>query len=793
VIFDSGQFNEQVAELSQTVSLQSNNTLQVQLNGAPGDRLTLEITGFDNIAPQVTITNPAPGAVFSEGHITVTGTVDDPSATVIVNGIVATVAPDGTFTAEGVPLQEGENTLTVVAQDSCGNEGQDQISVHLETTPEGPELILCAEFFVEQIPQPPGETCETQVLGYYTALVVGLVDETVLTVTLNGVELPDGVEVFENGPIFWGMREGTFFWAFVNLPQVDGIHPFTAIVTDDQGRQSSATVSVLRDTVPPNLVITSPPDGTYLNTLTVTIRGTVDDPEATVRVGSFGSLIPVVNGAFEVTAALPFEGSRFITITARDPSGNIGSATLRVIRDTIAPAVTISTPAEGSAVNTPVLPVSGTITDSSPVSATVSVNGGAPETLTVTGSSYSGSVTLSEGSNTLSVVATDAAGNVGSATRSVLLDTVPPTVGFITPAPDTQVSGILSVNLEAADDSSGITQVSLLVDGQLQGTRTVPPYSFDLNTLLIPTGIRTLTARATDRAGNLTEQSISVQVQLQIQLQITSPIDGSTLSQSPILVRGTVADNLPEVGITVNGFVTQVNGGLFAVEGILLEPGSNTLNATATDGAGFTVSASAAVTFTPGTPSSPPVELSTTASSSLAPATVTFEAETALINPIVSYQVDFEGNGSIDFTTSTFTNVTHTYTTPGLYFPTLRVTDSQGNVFTATTVVNILDRNGLDALIQEKLNAMRAALINGDIDTALTYFVKPVQERYRAAFIRLASSLPSILSSIELFHLLDATEQLADAEAVRTRNGVTYSYPIALVKDQNGIWMIQSF
>lgn len=60
---------------------------------------------------------------------TVTGTVDDPAATVTVNGIPALVFPaivsgvvsGGAFTATGVPLEFGPNTITAVATDAAGN------------------------------------------------------------------------------------------------------------------------------------------------------------------------------------------------------------------------------------------------------------------------------------------------------------------------------------------------------------------------------------------------------------------------------------------------------------------------------------------------------------------------------------------------------------------------------------------------------------------------------------------------------------------------------------------------
>jgi hypothetical protein len=104
----------------------------------------------------------------------------------------------------------------------------------------------------------------------------------------------------------------------------------------------------------------------------------------------------------------------------------------------------------------------------------------------------------------------------------------------------------------------------------------------------------------------------------------------------------------------------------------------------------------------------------------------------------------------------------------------------------------VLSRDELDALLKSKWEGMKAALVSGNIKEALTYFTGPVPERYRQTFTRLQANLHGLISSIESFHLLDVTDELADAEVFRTRNGVTYSFPVTFVKDRNGLWKIQA-
>ena len=64
--------------------------------------------------------------------ITVTGTVNEPVSNVTVNGITASVTGGTSFTATGVPLSLGPNTITVTATDVAGNSASTSITVRLD-------------------------------------------------------------------------------------------------------------------------------------------------------------------------------------------------------------------------------------------------------------------------------------------------------------------------------------------------------------------------------------------------------------------------------------------------------------------------------------------------------------------------------------------------------------------------------------------------------------------------------------------------------------------------------------
>jgi len=231
--------------------------------------------------------------------------------------------------------------------------------------------------------------------------------------------------------------------------------------------------------------------------------------------------------------------------------------------------------------------VTGTVTDNNISTVTLAVNDGSPQPLTVFGTNFSGSVTLSSAQNTLTFEAIDGAGNTNTLTRTVLLDQEPPIVAITSPFPDSEISGIATATVDASDLQSGIGSVTLLVDGQVQETLNQSPFDFQIDTIMLVPGFHTLTARATDKASNQAEASISVSVPMQVGIEIISPLDGATINDSTALIEGTILLNSDvETGVVINGVNAQVlvpfgvQGSSFAAI-IPLQAGPNTITANA--------------------------------------------------------------------------------------------------------------------------------------------------------------------------------------------------------------------
>ncbi|MFL6311458.1 MAG: beta strand repeat-containing protein [Terriglobales bacterium] len=170
--------------------------------------------------PKLSITTPAPLALFAATGITVTGTVDDPNAVVTVNGVSA-ASSGGTFTASGVVLREGANSITATGTNAGGAASTASVNVILDTT--SPTV---------RIDSPSDQAVLTSPQIYVTGLVNDVVSGTVnagqVKVTINGVQATVGNRSF--------MAEDVLL--------VPGKNVITAVATDRAGNVNQSQITV---------------------------------------------------------------------------------------------------------------------------------------------------------------------------------------------------------------------------------------------------------------------------------------------------------------------------------------------------------------------------------------------------------------------------------------------------------------------------------------------------------------------------------------------------------------------
>ena len=272
-----------------------------------------------------------------------------------------------------------------------------------------------------------------------------------------------------------------------------------------------------------------------------------------------------------------------------------------------------------------------------------------------------------------------------------------------------------------------------------------------------------------------------------LEIKITYPSDGETINKARMMVKGTFKSDTKDVGITANGIIAETEGNEWVANDVPLIIGPNTITATIKDNSGNTASTSVTINTTD---TSQPVELSANITSGITPLQIFFLAST--FTP-VSYQMDFEGDGVIDYTGTTFEDITYTYTSEGIFYPTLTVTDDQGNTYSDTIAITVLSKTEIDNLLKGKWEGMKEALAEGNIEGALEFFVERSKDKYRSIFEALKDQLPVIMGTFIEFNIVNVFENIAEYEIVVNEEGVLYSYPGLLIKDTNGIWKFKNF
>ena len=253
--------------------------------------------------------------------------------------------------------------------------------------------------------------------------------------------------------------------------KVEATNTAGTVGTADGGTISGLRL-VVRERVAPVITILSPSGGAYVSNSKQPVVFTVVDEaggsgidlsslvvkqDGTAVASTTISTTAITNG-YSVTytpATALSDGSHTVTLSVSDNDGNAAAQkTTTYTVDTVPPTLNLSSPVDGLITATASLNISGTTNDatSSPVVIAVKLNGVDQGSVTVgSNGSFSKTITLANGSNTIEVTATDAAGKVSSVTRTVTLDTSVPKVVSATIAPNPVDAGatmIISVVID---------------------------------------------------------------------------------------------------------------------------------------------------------------------------------------------------------------------------------------------------------------------------------------------------------------------------------------------------------
>ncbi|MFV0262383.1 MAG: BapA/Bap/LapF family large adhesin [Kluyvera sp.] len=500
----------------------------------------LNYTVTDDVSPGVgTLTS---GATTNDSLPTISGIGATPNTTVIVLDGGVEIGR-GTVNGLGVwsvtpsrALGEGAHSLTLVVVDAAGNtsDATDPFSLNVDTiTPQAGALPLVND----NVGTVKGDLTSGALSDDNTPTLRGTVEPNVWVNVYDGSKLLATVKADASGA-----------WSYTPAALADGEHRFSTTVSDAAGNVSgSSPVFILNidatpppvaanitltDNVAPVLEILSNNGSTNDNT--PTLNGTAE-ANATVTIYSGANVLGSVkadgNGLWSYTPSALTDGTYTFSTVVSDAAGNASgrSPDFTITIDTKAP-VAIGTLTVTDAVD----PVSGTLSNNASSNDTRPVISGTAEknaTITVyDGSKVLGTTTadangawsfrpgteLADGAHAFTATATDAAGNIGTASPAfnLTIDTVAPgaitgltvyddvaadlgnlTSGSITNDTMPTFSGTAEANSKVAiyDGNNFVTTVTVGSNGQWTWTPTSA----------LSTGAHSFTFNAVDAAGNV--------------------------------------------------------------------------------------------------------------------------------------------------------------------------------------------------------------------------------------------------------------------------------------------------
>ena len=304
------------------------------------------------------------------------------------------------------------------------------------------------------------------------------------------------------------------------------------------------------------------------------------------------NLVSLIDNNIDVTARVI---NNTYTITTIDTDHTV-SATFG-LADTTPPTLTVSTLADGSVTNNAVLNVTGTITDNVGVKS-VSINN---VIIPVnTDGSFSYALALANGPNTVTVIATDLAGNQSPAnSRTITLDQTAPSLTVTAPA-DNSKTAVSLVTVTGTVSESATVVVKL---GDTTQNAVMNGLDFSANLNLVP-GINTIRVIATDAAGNKSYVKRTVIYDDQIPtLAITNPNQDISTDQSGLTISGIAFDpyTVVTVSITMDGqtYTPAVVNGQFEQAVTFTTAKTYTILVTATNAVGASATVQRNVIYAP--------------------------------------------------------------------------------------------------------------------------------------------------------------------------------------------------
>ncbi len=819
-----------------TATFEKSGYLKQAINGivSTGQTLTLNAQLLSLPPLTINITSPLDGAVATLSPIVVTGSVSS-NAQVTVNGIKASMSGN-TFSA-AVLLNEGLNTITAAATDQYSQTATQSITVTLLTkgtitgtiidsltgltlpsasvsvtdslyitqntltVSDGTYTIasVAAGSFSGSVTKAgyiPYTFTGTIIAGQALTLNAQLIPIPPLTVTITSPQdgavvssslitvtgnVSNNAQVTVNGIL--ASVSGNTFSAAISLNE--GLNTITAFATDQYGQTASQSISVtymimgsLTGTV------TDSSTGFPISSATVSVTDSLNVTQSALT-GSDGkyTITGIATGPFSWSIT---KGG-YISYTSSGTMGSGLTLTLDIQAAPLPPlTINITSPADGAVFNLSPITVTGNVSNN----AQVTVNG---IQASVSSNAFSAAISLNEGLNTITASAADQYSQTATQSISVtLILPVPPAISNI--AVSNIMTNSATVSWVTNQPASAIFEYGTTTAyGITYSNPTLSTANSITLTNLAPATTYYFRITATNSSGlssSSGNQTFTTQnPTAQVTIAIISPSDGATFSTTDVTVRGSIINTTGnDTGVTVNGMPAAIYNNLFVVNGVPLTDGPNTITATATDTAGNTATTFITINaITIGYY----INLTASTESGIAPLEVTLKIDGSF--SIANSSISVAGPAGVEWLSTSAQEYRVRLNAEGVYYFTVSATGPDGNLYEDAVAITALNQAQMDNQLKTKLDGMKTAMVNGDIEGAISYFAEDSRNSFRQQFTALSSILPQIASEMGAITLVNVKGDMAEYDLRVVRSGTTYSFQLIFIRDKDGVWRIRSF
>ncbi|HGU0982972.1 Ig-like domain-containing protein [Escherichia coli] len=566
----------------------------------------------------------------------VTGAAAGSTVTVELGGktYTATVQPDLSWNvsvpaADWQALGNGELTVNASVTNAVGNTGSGTRDITIDASLPGLRVdTVAGDDVVNIIEHAQAQVITGSSSGFAagTALTVVVNNQTYAATVLANGSWSVGVPATDVSNWPAGTLNITVSGANSAGTQTSITHPLTVDLT---------TVAISINAITPDDVINAAEKGAALTlsgstsgveagqTVTITFGGKTYTTTVTAN-GSWSTTVP----AADLAALRDGDASAQVRVT--NVNGNSATATHEYSVDSAAPTVTINTIASDNIINASEaaagVTVSGTSTAQTGQTLTVTLNGTNYQTTVQADGSWSLTLpasdltALANNGYTLTATVSDLAGNPGSASKGVTVDTTAPVISFNTVAGDDVINNVEHTQAQiisgTATGAVAGDRLVVTIAGQQCVTSTDASGNWSVGVPAsvisgLADGTVTISATITDSAGNSSTQTHNVQVNTAAVSLSVSTISGDNIinaaeAGSALTLSGTGTNFATGTVVTVllNGkgySATIQSNGSWSVNvpaadvAALADSTSYTVSASAQDSAGNSATASRSV------------------------------------------------------------------------------------------------------------------------------------------------------------------------------------------------------